>query len=98
MSVIEKAVQRGSHDSRIPQHFPQSSTGRFEVKTVLALVAAHDDFQQILGRGERQLAHAEIVEKRLSTWRALHYVPLIPNTRCRRHILGSCVRAESGRQ
>ena len=46
-----------------PSSLPQSSTGRFEVSMVEArLVAAHDDLEQILGGGDRQLAHAEIVD------------------------------------
>jgi hypothetical protein len=46
-----------------PSSFPQSSTGRFEVRhSTGALIAAHHDLQQILGGGHRQLAHAEIVD------------------------------------
>ena len=46
-----------------PSSLPQSSTGRFEVSSVLAaLITPHHDFQQILGGGVRQLAHAEVVD------------------------------------
>ena len=46
-----------------PSSLPQSSTGRFDVSSVRgAFVAAHDELQQILGGGVRQLAHAEVVD------------------------------------
>jgi hypothetical protein len=46
-----------------PSSLPQSSTGRFRGQHGAGpLVAAHDDLQQFFGGGERQLAHAEIVE------------------------------------
>ena len=46
-----------------PRSLPQSSTGRFEVSSVDgAFVAPHHDLEQILGRGVRELAHAEVVD------------------------------------
>ena len=42
-----------------PSSLPQSSTGRFDVKQRRgALVAAHDELEQIFRRGVRQLPHA----------------------------------------
>ena len=46
-----------------PSSLPQSSTGRLEVRIVRgALVAAHDELEQVLGGGGGQLAHAEVVD------------------------------------
>ena len=46
-----------------PSSLPQSSTGRFEVMQRRgAFVAAHDDLQEVLGGGGRELAHAEVVD------------------------------------
>jgi hypothetical protein len=44
-----------------PSSFPQSSTGRFEERR-RAFVAAHDDLEEILGGGLRELAHPEVVD------------------------------------
>ena len=46
-----------------PSSLPQSSTGRFEVRSVeRPFVAAHDELEQVLGGRVRQLAHAEVVD------------------------------------
>ncbi len=46
-----------------PRSLPQSSTGRFEVRSVRrAFVAAHDDLEEVLGGGLGQLPHPEVVD------------------------------------
>jgi hypothetical protein len=36
MAVVEKAVEHGGDGGAVAEQFPQSSTGRFEVNSVLA--------------------------------------------------------------
>src|ERR1022692_3316034 len=61
--VMQQAVQHGRHGGHIAQQFAPvlNRTIRSEQRA-RPLVAPHDDFQQILGRRQRQLAHAEIVD------------------------------------
>jgi len=64
VTVIQGPVEHGADGSDIAQKFTQSSTGHLEVSRVTeALVAAHDDFQQILGGGTGAFAHAEVVDE-----------------------------------
>ena len=46
-----------------PSSLPQSSTGLLRGdQRAGSFVAAHDDFQQFLGGGQRQLPHAEVID------------------------------------
>ena len=65
MSVVEQTIQHGAHGRYIAEHLAPvfDWTIRSEQGTG-SLVAPHDDFQQILGGGVRQLAHAEVVDNK----------------------------------
>jgi hypothetical protein len=58
--MVEPPVEHGAGRSGIPQQFSPVLHGRLEVNS--ALVAPHDDFQQMFGGGEGQLAHSKIVD------------------------------------
>ena len=58
---MQKAVEHGADGSRVAQQF--APVFHWTVRSqhrAGAFIAAHDDLQQFLGGGERQLAHAEI--------------------------------------
>jgi hypothetical protein len=54
--VEEEAVEQAATAAASPSTLPQSSTGRLEVKRVLAFVASHDQFRKILCRRWWKLA------------------------------------------
>ena len=60
---MQHAIEHGADRGDIAQQLSPVFDGavRCQQRTG-ALVAAHDDLQQILGRGQRQLAHAEVVD------------------------------------
>jgi len=59
MTVMQQTIEHGAHGSDIAQQLAPvldgTIGGRQRAET---LVAAHDDFQQILGGGMREFAHA----------------------------------------
>ena len=63
MAVMQDAVEHGGHSRYVAQelspvfHRPVGSEQRAG-----AFVTAHDNLQQIFSRGQRQLAHAEVVD------------------------------------
>jgi hypothetical protein len=64
VAVVEQPVQHGAHGGGIAQQLaPVLDRAVRSQQHTGPLVAAHDDLQEILGRGLRQLAHAELVDK-----------------------------------
>src|ERR1019366_8973936 len=60
VTVMQNAVEHGGDRRYIAQQFAPVFYGPIRCQQrARALVAAHDDLQQILGRSERQLAHSE---------------------------------------
>ena len=63
MTVMQNAVKHGSDGSHVTQQFaPVFHRSIRRQQGAGALVAPHHDLQQVLRRGERQLAHAEVVD------------------------------------
>src|SRR6266849_9090662 len=63
MAVMQQAVEHGADSGNITEQFaPVLDRAVGSEQRTEALVAPHDDFQQILGGGVRQLAHAEVVD------------------------------------
>src|SRR5271156_586357 len=63
VSVMQKTIQHGGDSGAVAQEFPPvvyGSVGRQQCARTF--VAAHDDLQQFLGRGKRQLAHSQVVD------------------------------------
>ena len=63
VSVMQQAVQHGGDSGAVAQQFPPvfyGSVGRQQCARTF--VAAHDDLQQFLGGGQRQLAHSQVVD------------------------------------
>ena len=60
---MQQAVQHGGHRGHIAQQLsPVFDRTIRRQQRARPLVSPHDDFQQVLGRGMRQFAHAEIVD------------------------------------
>ena len=63
MAVMQQAIEHGADGGDIAEQLaPVLDRTVGGEQRAEALVAAHDDFQQILGGGVRQLAHAEVVD------------------------------------
>src|SRR5262249_37517935 len=63
VAVVEQAIQHGTHGGDIAQQFaPVLDRAVGSQQRAETFVAAHDNLQQILGGGVRELAHAEVVE------------------------------------
>ena len=63
VAVMQDAVEHGGDRCHITQQFaPVFDWTILCQQRTRALIATHDDLQQILGRGERQLAHSKIVD------------------------------------
>jgi len=63
MGVMEEAIEQGGHRSGVAQELApvlDGAIGREEGGG--PFVAAHDDLEEILGGGVRELAHAEVVD------------------------------------
>ena len=62
--MVQQPVQHGRDRGAVSQQFAPVIDGPVRGdERAGSLVPTHDDFQQLLGRGERQLPHAEIVDK-----------------------------------
>jgi len=48
---MREAMEHGGNGSTIAEKLPHSSTGRFDKRSAGAPIAAHYDFQQVLGGG-----------------------------------------------
>ena len=60
---MEQAIEHGADGGNIAEQFAPVLDGTVgSEQRAEALVAAHDDLQQILGGGVRKLAHAEVVD------------------------------------
>jgi len=60
---MQKAVEHGADGSHVAKQFaPVFDWTIGRQQRAKTLVAAHDDFEQILGRGVWQLAHSKIVD------------------------------------
>ena len=63
VAVMQQAVEHGGDGGDVAEQFSPVFDGTVRSQQCAgALVAAHDDLQQILGRGQRQLAHAEVID------------------------------------
>jgi hypothetical protein len=63
VSVMQQAVEHGGDGGAVAEQLAPVFHGTIRRKQrARALVAAHDDFQQFFGGGQRQLAHAEVVD------------------------------------
>ena len=60
---MEQAIEHGGDGGAVAEQFAPVFDGAVgSQQGAGALVAAHDDLQQILGGGGRELAHAEVVD------------------------------------
>ena len=63
VAVMQQAIEHGADGGNIAEHFaPVVNRAIGSQQCTAAFVAAHDDFQQILGGGMWQLAHAEVIQ------------------------------------
>src|SRR5438105_6450991 len=61
--VVQQAVEHGADGGRVSQQFaPVFHRAVRGQHGAGPLVAAHDNFQQLFGGGERQLAHAQVID------------------------------------
>src|SRR4051794_15650866 len=61
--VVEEAVEHGSDSGGVAEHLAPVLYGSIRgEERAGALVSAHDQFEEVLGGGGRQLAHAEVVD------------------------------------
>src|ERR1019366_8447700 len=63
VSVVQQAIQHGGDSGAVAQQLSPvvyGSVGR--QKCARTFVAAHDDLQQFLGGGQRQLTHSQVVD------------------------------------
>jgi hypothetical protein len=61
--VMQQAIEHGTGGGHIAEQFaPMFHRAIRSQQRAKSLVAAHHNFQQILGGGVWQLAHAEVVE------------------------------------
>ena len=61
--MMQQAVEHGADGGHIGEQFAPVIDGAVGgQQSAGALVAAHDDFEQVLGSGLRQLTHAEVVD------------------------------------
>src|SRR5215471_11228608 len=62
VAVVQQPVQHGGDGGAVAEQLAPVVDGSVRCNQRAGpLIAAHDDFQQFLGRRDRQLAHAEIV-------------------------------------
>jgi hypothetical protein len=60
--VMQQAIQHGGNSGAVAEQFAPVFYGSVGgQQCARAFVAAHDDLQQFLGRGQRQLAHSEVI-------------------------------------
>src|SRR5271156_5714561 len=63
VSVMQQAIQHGGDSGAVAQQFSPVVYGAVgRQQCARTFVAAHDDLQQFLGSGERQLAHSKVVD------------------------------------
>ena len=63
VSVMQKAVEHGADSSNVAKQFAPVFDGTIgRQQSAETLVAAHNDFEQILGSRVWQLAHSKIVD------------------------------------
>jgi len=63
MSVMEQAVQHGGDGGTIAEQLAPVVDWSVRCdQRARPLIAAHDDLQQFLGGGQRQLAHSQIID------------------------------------
>ena len=63
VSVMQQAIEHGGDGGAVAEQLAPVVHGSVRCnQRAGAFVAAHDDFQQFLGGGQRQLAHAEVVD------------------------------------
>ena len=61
--MMQKAIEHCAHSRHIAKQFaPVFDRSVGSEQRAAALITSHDDLQQVLGCGVRQLAHSEIVE------------------------------------
>jgi len=64
VSVVKKTVEHGADRGGIPEQLtPVLNRPIRSHQRAGPLVASHNEFEQFLGRRQRELAHAEIVEE-----------------------------------
>src|SRR5271156_4642093 len=92
VSVMQQAIQHGGDSGAVAEQFSPVVYGAVGgQQCARTFVAAHDDLQQFLGGGKRQLAHSQIIDSRCR-----HSFPMPYNFRAgvRRTIRAEHVRAE----
>ena len=63
VSVMQQAIQHGGDSGTVAEQFAPVVDGPVgSQQSARPFVAAHDDLQQFLGGGQRQLAHSQVVD------------------------------------
>ena len=61
--MVQKTIQHGGDGGTITKQFSPVFNGSVRCnQRAGSLVASHDDFQQFLGGGQRQLTHPQVVD------------------------------------